>query len=194
MSERGILDQSGKRSLSARSLKSPLMSMLSSSAFRRRFASSHFSRVISTPPVLRTLKRTLSAAGREVVLRHAHPASDPPIQGIIAGANAGALPDPRASSGGEGLLRMLIWGANERREAYRSYGGGAGLSGFTRCRCGCEKGPSAPSSSRCSRGMNPGNMAVPPTQSMADAIAFRRSTGTCVVKVNFKRIPKRRTN
>ena len=72
-------------------------------------------------------------------LKGPYPAKDPPIQAMVAGENAGALPAlaparVEVGGGGDGLLRMAKSFVNGRRTAYRSYCGGAGLSGRIGCR------------------------------------------------------------
>jgi hypothetical protein len=76
------------------------------------FASSHFSRATSTPPVFKDLEVALSIRlcrllGYDVT----DPASDPPTQAIVAGENAGDFPALFAAlsevdGAGDGLFKM----------------------------------------------------------------------------------------
>ena len=114
-----------------------------------------------------------------------YPARDPPIHAIVAGVKAGDFPALALArlvvgGGGAGLLRIAKYGINGRSAAYRPCVDGRGL-------CGLPVGVTDPCigfgeiarmSSACNRGMKPGSIAVPPTMTMPDAKALRRSTGT----------------
>ena len=122
--------------------------------------------------------------------RVTYPANEPPTQAIHAGVKAGAVPaalgffgpdsESPCSLGGSGLLRIAICGKSCLRGAYRSKGGGLKLPfrGFEGCDCRKGLGERARAISACNLGIKPDIIGVPPTTRMADAIVFRRSTGT----------------
>lgn len=111
----GVLVQSGKTNPPWRTRSTTWSGAASSSSSSptssfSTSASSHRSRVISSPPVFSALHRAHGQLDR-IKEGAAYPASDPPSHGKIAGVNAGALPALTAFDGGCGLLRIEMNGA-----------------------------------------------------------------------------------
>lgn len=108
-----------------------------------------------------------------------YPASDPPTHGKVAGVNAGAFPALEAvvealeEKSGDGLFKIATNGARDRKGSY----GSCTLRGIRPplVRGGLDK---SRISSRCSLGINPGSIGVPPTTRILDIMVLLRSIGT----------------
>ena len=128
--DRGVLVQSGRMFFGGCSglVVVAAISSSSSSSSCCENASSHFSRVISAPPVLRALNawnpNYLSSTSYPCERIATYPARDPPTHASTAGENAGALPalafarsEDNVDTCGEGLLRIAKYGMSGRSAA-----------------------------------------------------------------------------